>query len=312
MVQAKDYYKILGVSRDASQEEIKKAYRRLALKYHPDRHKGDKEAEERFKEINEAYAVLSDPEKRRQYDSFGAEGFSQRFSQEDIFRGFDFSIFEELGLGRGGFGRIVFGGSMGGLGLDEIFHQIFQTEDRAWGFGHTGPGARRGQDVVMELPLTAREMHLGGKKTVQVTTGTSPERIEVTIPSGVRPGQRLRVKGRGGLGPGGRGDLYLEVVQAPGDPFRIQGSDVEIEAKVPLSGLLLGTQVEVPTLEGGLVRVSVPPGSAPGRRLRVRGKGLGKRTGPRGDLYVVIQPAVPSRLTDEQRKAVEELRRLGL
>ncbi len=317
MTQGKDYYKILGVSKDASPEEIKKAFRKLALKYHPDRHKGDKEAEERFKEINEAYAVLSDPEKRRQYDTFGTNEFHQHFSREDIFRDFDFTnLFKDLGIGGVGFSRIFFGGTGHGFGLDEVFSHIFET-NREGRYGFTGDPTfkyanPKGQDVVLELPLTIMEMVSGGKKIISLRTGNVPEKIAVSIPKGIQPGKKIRIPGKGAVGPGGRGDLYLLVKHDPNEPYKLEGLDWELEKTIPFSEACLGTKIEVPLYDGSIVKLKVPPGTQCGQRLRIRGKGLPGKFGVKGDGYVKIKVDVPKRLTREQKRVLGELRNVGL
>ncbi len=318
----KDYYKILGISKTATPEEIKKAYRRMAMKYHPDRNKGDREAEERFKEVNEAYAVLSDPEKRRQYDAFGSTEFHQRFSQEDIFRNFDFSdVFRDLGIGGDAFGRIFFGGRRGaGVGFDDIFTQVFNTGAggrTSHGFTRRDTydftGSRpRGQDVVLELPLSPPEMINGTAKVISLQGLSGPEKISVRIPRGIAPGKKIRVPGKGSHGPGGRGDLFLLIRPQLPAGMRADGSDVEVERHVRFSDACLGTQVEVPTVEGGTVRLKVPAGTQCGRRFRLKGRGLPSGAGKRGDQYVRIVVDVPRSLTTAQRALVERLRKAGM
>ncbi len=309
----KNYYKILGVSKDASPEEIKKAFRRLALKYHPDKNRGDKVAEERFKEINEAYAVLSDPEKRRQYDTFGSTEFHRRFTQEDIFRNFDISsIFQDLGSA----GGIFFGGRGGAkVSFDDIFGQIFGNRDIGPGTSGTGGfqyAGARGQDVVLELPLSPEEAVNGSQKIISIQTSGRPERISVRIPKGIGPGKKIRIAGKGEPGPGGRGDLYL-LVRLKLDPrFRVDGSDVEIDRVIRFSDACLGTEIEVPTVEGKTVRLKVPEGTRCGRKLRLRGKGLPTAFGGRGDQYIRILIDVPERLTLRQRMLAQKLRKEGL
>ncbi len=318
MTQGKDYYKILGVSKDATQEEIKKAFRKLALKYHPDRHKGDKEAEERFKEINEAYAVLSDPEKRRQYDTFGSQEFHQHFTREDIFRDFDFTnLFKDLGIGGVGFSRVFFSGGGGqGFGLDDIFSSIFETErPRKGGFGFgeaTDYTTVKGQDVVLELPLTLNEMVNGGKKVVALRTGGTPEKIAVKVPKGIGPGKKIRIPGKGAQGPGGRGDLYLLVKLDPSEPYKIDGLDWELERSIPFSDACLGTTLNVPIFDGSTIKLKVPAGTQCGQRFRLKGKGLPGKFGIRGDGYVKIKVQVPRSLSKEQRRLIEELKKMGV
>jgi len=318
MVTNKDYYKVLGVSKDATADEIKKAFRKLALKYHPDKNKGDRDAEEHFKEINEAYAVLSDPEKRKQYDSYGSTEFHRHFSQEDIFRNFDFgNVFKDLG-GGGDF-RVFFGGrgrSRAGMSMDDVFDHLFGTS-RGAGFQDTGlygfqQAQQAGQDVVLELPLSPSELVEGARKVISIQTTGRPERISVNIPRGITPGKKIRVAGKGGQGPGGRGDLYL-LVSLKADPhFRINGSDVEIDKPVKFSDACLGTEVMVPTIDGGTVKLKVPAGTHGGRKLRLKGKGLPSESGIPGDQFVRIVIEVPRKLTSDQKKLVMRLKEAGL
>ncbi len=322
---AKDYYKILGVPRNATQEEIKKAYRRLALKYHPDRNKGNKEAEERFKEINEAYAVLSDPEKRRQYDQFGSTEFHRRFTQEDIFRGFDFeSIFRDLGIGFD-FGRLFrFGGSgrraqSFTFDLSDLFSHIFGTSpDEEWGFHQTGPEGfsktyGTGGDLVLELPVTLEEVAQGAEKVLSIAPTGKPERIKVRIPVGIEDGQRLRLPAMGSYGPDGRrGDLYLKIKIEEHPLFKREGQNIILDWSIPYTQAVFGTTIEVPTLYGKKVKVKVPPGTKSGAKLRLKGLGLPGRTGGKGDQFVRLQIEVPKKLTKKQKELLQELAKTGL
>ncbi len=322
---AKDYYKILGVPRNATQEEIKKAYRRLALKYHPDRNKGNKEAEERFKEINEAYAVLSDPEKRRQYDQFGSTEFHRRFTKEDIFRGFDFeSIFRDLGIGFD-FGRFFrFGGSgrraqSFTFDLSDLFSHIFGTSpEEEWSFHQRGPeGFSRtstsGGDLVLELPVTLEEVAQGVEKVLSIAPTGKPERIKVRIPVGIEDGQRLRLPAMGGYGPDGRrGDLYLKIKIEEHPLFKREGRDVILDWSIPYTQAVFGTTIEVPTLYGKKVKVKVPPGTKSGAKLRLKGLGLPGRSGGKGDQFVRLQIEVPEKLTKKQKELLQELAKTGL
>jgi len=311
----KDYYKILGVSRDASLEEIKKAYRRLALKYHPDRNPGDKEAEEKFKEINEAYAVLSDPEKRKQYDMFGAEGFRQRFTEEEIFRGFDIGdLLKDLGFSTSDIFSVIFGTGRGG---PRVRYTTFTTGPygEVFDFGPRGPQGQRGQDLETELSVTLEEVTRGGERVLTLRRPEGGEEtIAVKIPPGVRDGQKLRIAGKGapGFGGGPPGDLYVRVRVLPHPLFRREGDDIHLEREINFSEACLGTTIEVPTLDGPKV-VKVPPGTPSGAKLRLRGLGLPrlKRRG-RGDAYVTVKVRVPKSLSPEQKEAIEGLKRLGL
>ncbi len=326
MTHAKDYYKILGVSKDASPEEIKKAFRKLALKYHPDKNKGNKEAEERFKEINEAYAVLSDPQKRKEYDAFGSQEFHRHYSQEDIFKNFDFSsIFQDLGIGGDGFTRIIFrtgGGGSGGMG--SIFDDLFSAQGGG-DYTYTGRGygdedrfvyhtpQPKGQDVILDLYVTPQEVINGDKKIIALQTGGFPEKISVKIPKGIEEGKKIRVPGKGVQGPGGRGDLYLKIhiTLPPGFYFDKDGNLV-YDKFIKFSEACLGTKVEVPGIDGTTLKLKIPAGTRCGQKMRLRGKGLPTSGGSRNDLYVRVMVDVPKSLNAEQKKAVKELKRLGL
>ncbi len=303
----KDYYEVLGVSRDASAEDIKKAYRRLAMQYHPDRNPGDKAAEERFKAINEAYAVLSDPEKRRQYDQFGADGFRQRYTQEDIFRGFDFeTILRDFGLDLRG---DLFESLFGGVGRGRVHMR--------WGspFGAgAGPSGMRGEDETLELPVSFYESVYGGERVISVPTpGGGFEQVRVKIPPGVMTGQKLRLQGKGRPSPfgGPRGDLYLAVRVEPDPRFTRQGADILCDVRVPLTTLILGGTVEVPTLQGPR-RVKVRPGTQAGTQLRLKGEGAPGPDGRRGNLLARLLPVIPERPSERVRRLAEQLRAEGL
>jgi curved DNA-binding protein len=317
----KDYYKILGVAKSASPDEIKKAYRKLALKYHPDHNKGDKAAETKFKEISEAYAVLSDAEKRKQYDTFGAEGFQNRFSQDDIFRGFDFSsIFREFGFGGAGksdniFSHI-FGGGMGGSQGRAHFHHSGGAPFQSSYQGFQGqPRAMKGQDLVYELSLTLEDVANGAEKLVAYDLGGSQERVSVKIPSGIQSGKKLRLpgKGRPGIQGGPSGDLYIQVHVLDHPHFKRDGNNLLYRQEISFSGAVLGTELEVPTIDQKRLKLKVPPGTQNGAKFRMRGYGLphmGEKS--RGDQIVEIQVAIPKQLSREQKKLITSLAELGL
>ena len=264
----KDYYKVLGVEKKASDEAIKKVYRKLAMKYHPDRNKGDKKAEERFKEISEAYAVLSDKEKRKQYDTYGADGFQQRYSQEDIFRGFDFNnIFREFGFGGGG-GENVFFGRGRNSGGRQYRSYAHPGGDRAFEYGdpfgqYGGAGMPQpGADRLYELAITLQDAFRGGEKTLTFPSNNKMEKVSVKIPAGITTGKKLRISGKGepGLHKGPPGDLYIQIKVLEDPLFKLEGHNLVVEKTITFSQAALGTRLEVPTLEGKSLQVKVPPG----------------------------------------------------
>jgi DnaJ-class molecular chaperone len=302
MSSKRDYYEILGVKKNATQEELKKAYRELALRYHPDRVSADKkkEAENTFKEISEAYAVLSDPQKRGLYDQYGHTGVDQKFRQEDIFRGTDFrGVFEgfgDLNLG-GGFFETLFGD----MGFD-----LFGARGRRQK-GSSGNGAsRRGRDVEVAIPISLEEAYRGTEKTIQVQRDVPVRTLTVTIPPGVDTGSRLRIKGEGEAGSGGSGDLFAVIDVAPHRTFQRNGADLQVEISISLTRAILGTEIKVPTLDGE-VTMKVPAGTQSGSIFRLRGKGMPHlKTKGTGDQLVRVTVEIPRRLTEHQRQLIEE------
>jgi len=373
----RDYYEILGVTKRATHEELKKAYRELALRYHPDRVAPEKkkESENTFKEISEAYAVLSDPQKRALYDQYGHSGIDQKYATEDIYRGTDFrSVFE--GMGDFGFGGSFFDNIFGDLGFD-----IFGTRGRRQAAGTAGGG--RGRDLEVAVSVTLEEAYRGTEKSVAVprhetcavcggsgakagtNQATCPDckgsgrkvvssgffqmaqscgrcggsgtivqtpcpdcsgegkvrvsrTLTVTIPPGVDNGSRLRMKGEGEPGKRGRGDLFL-VVEIKSHPvFERKGSDLLAEITVSLPQAILGAEVSVPTLDGGVV-MKIPAGTQSGKVLRLKGKGMPELRGsgesasgrrrPVGDELVKVNVEIPARLSARQRELIEEFAR---
>lgn len=312
-----DYYETLGVSKSASSNEIKKAYRKLALKYHPDKAQGDSSAEEKFKKISEAYAVLSDPQKRQQYDTFGSNGFHQRYSQEDIFRGFDLNNI----LRQFGFNASSFGGASGfrASGGSSPFNSIFGHATGSAGMGCQGGGCRpqpmKGQDLTYELEITLEDVLNGAEKTISLRQNGKVQNVSVKIPKGIESGKRLRLSGKGAPSQTGGppGDLYLKVSVEPHSTFDRQGDDLLVEQKIPFSKACLGTEVEITSLEGKRFKVKVPPGVQQEAKLRIKGHGLPSGPiGERGDIYVKIAIQIPQVLSDEQQSVIGKLAEAGL
>ena len=356
----RDYYEVLGVDKGASEKDIKSAYRKLAMKYHPDRSDAPG-AEDKFKEVSEAYAVLSNAEKRRQYDQFGHAGIDSQYSQEDIFRGVDFEdLLRGFGFGGGNFG----GGS--------IFDQIFG------GGGRRGP--ERGRDLRYDLDLTLEKAYVGLETSIQVPRmescptcggsgakpGTSPQtctncngtgqvtrmqrtpfgqmmtsttcsqcggrgqiitdpcndcngrgrvrktrKINVKVPAGVETGQHLRLRGEGEASPdqgGSPGDLYVFINVKPHALYQRSGSDLLYEAPLSITQVALGTDLEVPTLDGKKAKIKIPAGTQNSGMFRLRGKGMPRLHGfGAGDLHVRVNVEIPTKLTNKQRKLLQKL-----
>jgi curved DNA-binding protein len=303
---SEDYYNVLGVQKNASEEEIKKAYRKLAMKYHPDHTKGDKSAEEKFKKISEAYAVLSDKEKRKEYDTFGSEGFRQRFSQEDIFRGFDFGdIFREFGFGGDNFSNVGGGGRRFSFGTGSPFN-----------FGGAQQHSQaKGSDLVYELPLTLREIATGTSKAIAFQHQGRSENLTVKIPKGLIAGKKLRLAGKGNPSPygGPTGDLYIKSKVLNDPVFSSENYDLYIDRELKLSEAILGTTVSVPTIDDKQLSLKIPPGTKQGTKMRLSGHGLpDMKNNKKGDLYVRVYVTIPQNLNEEQKKIVDKLAAVGL
>lgn len=308
-MKSQDYYQVLGVARDADSKEIKRAYRKLARQYHPDMNQNDKIAEERFKQVNEAYEVLSDSDNRKKYDRFGA----------------DWQRYEEAGMGGAGWNGwaqqangpnvsysykttsdIDLEELFGNGGFSDIFGNMYGSH------GSTSYSARpqRGQDYEHPVEVTLREAYEGTQRILN----KEGRQLEVSIPAGVKSGSKVRIRAEGGAGyaGGSPGDLYLVVEVLPDARFTRKGANLYTEIEVPLYSAILGGEATVPTLNGNLT-LTIPPNTQNGRRFRLRGKGMPKLKAKNefGDLYATVKVSLPTKLSEEERKLFEELRKLS-
>lgn len=298
-VSYKDYYKLLGVERGARAEEISKAYKKLARQYHPDLNPGDKQAEDKFKEINEAYEVLKDPEKRKLYDQLGPDWqHGQQFQGNPGFGNAHFTFNGQRfdGSGFSDFFETLFGGAGGGRGAQ------FGPDP----FGGFSSRSRRGRDVEAELSLSLEEALRGGRRAVTLQMPQGPKTLEVNVPAGIREGAKLRLAGQGDPAPGGTpGDLFLRVRYLAHHLFKVEGENLHCDVALAPWEAALGARVAVPTLEGE-VELSIPAGSSSGRKFRLRGKGLGSGAN-RGDLLARVMIKVPARLSAEESEIWQKL-----
>lgn len=332
----KDYYNILGVKRDASADEIKKAFRKLARKYHPDINPGDQAAENKFKEINEAYEVLSDADKRKKYDQFGADW--NRYQQAGSAGGFDWSQYTTQGGGYGGFNPGGFGTEGG---FSDFFETLFGTMGgrRTSGFGGGGTRAQKGQDYEQAIDIDLEEAYNGTQRQMRLevpqvcatcngtgvhnnnlcptcggtgVNGQQTRTLTVKIPAGIDSGGKVRVSGEGGPGINGgpRGDLYLLVNVRPHPRYEREGQTLRYRAPIDLWTMLLGGPAKVALLSGKTLTLQVPPNTQNGKTFLIRGQGMPKPGSPeqRGDLYIIAEAQLPTELTSRERELVEELR----
>ena len=307
----KDYYKILGIDKKASTDEVKKAYRKLAVKYHPDKNKGDKAAEDRFKEINEAHEVLSDPEKRKKYDAFGEDWRHYQASGGNESQ-FDWSRYAgqrggQAGNGTQGFGTFEFGDIFGGGGASDFLETLFGRGPTMGGGRRTS--ARKGQDAEAELPVTLEEAYHGATKLFDLNGQT----IRIRINPGAQDKQVLRLAGKGSAGSrGGQpGDLYLSIRVLPHPEFERKGNDLFRDLLVPLYTAVLGGKVEVNSLKG-VVKVDIQPGTQNGQMLRLSGLGMPSYGDEErfGDLYAKAVVQIPTQLSAEEQSMFQKLAEL--
>lgn len=312
----KDYYKLLGVSRTASRDEISKAFKKLARKYHPDLNPNNKTAEAKFKEINEAYEVLKDEKKRKLYDQFGSNWeHGQNFQPPPGYENMNFGGGGGFPGGAGGFSdffETIFGGAGGG---GASFRGGFQQGGFGGGGGYQ-QRPRRGSDSEATYELTLDEAFRGGSKSITLQEQvTGPEgfprmttkTLEVNVPPGIKDGQKIRLANQGnpGISGGAKGDLYLKIKLLPHPMFKVNDSDVILDLALAPWEAALGVKLRIPTLDGA-VEMKIPPGIGSGKKLRIKGKGLGSPA-KRGDQYVRIMIQVPERLSNEERELWEQL-----
>ncbi len=314
MVEYKDYYKVLGVNKSASQDEIKRAFRKLAKKYHPDLNPNDSKAEEKSKEVGEAYEVLKDPQKRARYDQLGANwkqyagtgpgswpgGGGRTYTYDFGGKGFNF---EDLGSGFSDFFEMFFG-----RGADDRFSGFGSDYGSQFGRGTRTTNIQKGQDMQSSLSITLREAYSGTQRSIRLQRNSKIRNINVKIPGGIKDGGKIRLAGEGGESQtGGKGgDLYLIVNIAPDNFFTRKGDDLYCEVPVTIKESFYGSKIDIPTYNGRVI-VKVPPKTQGGKTLRLKGKGMPKlRSSGFGDLYAKIKLVLPEKLTSEQKKHFDE------
>jgi curved DNA-binding protein len=328
----KDYYQTLGVAKSASEKELKQAYRKLARKHHPDVNPGDKAAEAKFKEINEAYEVLGDPEKRRKYDELGANWRLYEQAQQQGYAPGAGPFGAGSPFGGGGAWTINMGGGPGGYRTmtEEEMREMFGDEDPFSDFFKTffgggagpreagrtrgrGPRAQKGRDIEHEVELTLEEAFHGATRRISIKQGGHARSVDVRIPAGVKDGSRVRAAGEGesGSNGGAAGDLYLRVRLRPHPVFERDGNDLRTRIAVPVTTAVLGGEANVPTISGS-VRLKIPETTQSGQVFRLKGHGMPVIGKPdqRGDLYAVVEIQLPRALTHEQRQHYEALQKL--
>ena len=302
----KDYYKTLGVERNAAEKDIKSAYRKLARRYHPDVNPGDKSAEEKFKEVSEAYEVLSDKEKRAKYDQFG-QHWEQMAQQPGaggqpggpMWDSFTFDYGGPAGQGEAGSG--------GPEGFSDFFEMLFGQQRRgATTTGHRRHAPAKGHNIEAEMEVSLEDAFHGTKKSFSL----NGRKLEVTIPKGVKDGQKIRLANQGEEGPAGKGDLLIKIKVRSHPVYERRDDDLYVDVPVDYMTAALGGEVQVPTLTGR-VTMKVPPGTSSGRVFRLPGQGMPKlKDGGRGNLYAKVRVTIPEAMNDKERELLEQIKRL--
>ena len=306
-----DYYNILGVDKNADEKTIKKAYRKLALKYHPDKNKGDKKAEEKFKQINEAYTVLSDPEKRKKYDKYGKD-WEQFEAAEKHYKQYGKG---QGSSGYGGFGGFEFNGGNSRTqyfgdanDFSDFFNMFFGGGSSAGGSSRSRRMSFKGQDYSAVAEITLEEAYHGTSRLLDLNN----KKIRVKFKPGVKDGQKLKIKGKGapGVNGGEPGDLYIKIKVLPHPVFERDGDNLKTTVDIDLYTAVLGGEVEVKTLDGKKVKIKIPAGTQNGKVFRVKGKGMPNYNNPNvhGDLYIKVRVKIPEKLTPKQKELFEQLR----
>ena len=319
----KDYYATLGVDRRAPADEVKAAFRALARKHHPDVNPGDRAAEQRFKEINEAYEVLGDPETRRKYDTLGADwkhyeqarsaGGNPFAGRNPFAGGWSFAGRNPFAAGGRPPGGEDFADPLRSASFSDFFQTFFggAAPGTGPGGGPQGGAGGRGGDVERPVDLTLEEAFTGATRRLVLASGERRRTVDVRIPAGIADGARVRVAGRGAPGPAGAGDLLLRVRMAAHPVFTRKGRDLSMQASIPLTTAVLGGDVRLAAIDGGTVRLKVPPGTQPGQVFRIRGRGMPSPDGARGDLYATAHVELPRKLSADARRHFEALAALA-
>lgn len=309
MAEYKDYYQILGVSRNASQDEIKSAFRKLAMKYHPDKNPGNKEAEAKFKEINEAYEVLSDPQKRKLYDSLGSNWqHGQNFEPPPNFKNSNFRFYTSQDFsnfeGFSDFFKTLFGDFDFFSNRRQHFRNIFDEDEIFETYG-----TKNRLDINSELNLTLYDILNPSVKKLNLKTANQTKEIDVKIPKGIKNGSVIRLRGYGLKSGTKTGDLYIKINITPDSTFYVNDYDIYTEVKINPAQAVLGDEIEIPAPEGGFIKIKIPPMTHTGTKLRVKNRGLYKSDGTRGDLFIKTIIDIPQTITPQEKEIYQKLKK---